>query len=193
MVEVTEKPVICIGQHTIGQLMAGEAVEIDAAVLIPASDLASPAEVEGTPPPESHVEGRLADLSLKVGDVVERVSEHDRFTFSDIGSLYDVQEVSPYFSSGLHLVKRGSGWTTMRDNGRFRVVSRSDAPPAPVSNMEAFKNLLAAAEQVLAGLNARIDAADKRAVPVFHGIVDLSDAVHEVRAALATTEGSDNG
>lgn len=54
-----------------------------------------------------------------------------------------------------------------------------------------FENLLVAAEKVLAGLNARIDAADKRAVPVFHGIVDLHDAIHEARAALATaTEGS---
>ncbi|RVH87781.1 hypothetical protein CN204_04430 [Sinorhizobium meliloti] len=37
-----DKPVICIGHHTIGQLMAGNAVEIDAAIMIPASDLSDP-------------------------------------------------------------------------------------------------------------------------------------------------------
>jgi hypothetical protein len=49
----------------------------------------------------------------------------------------------------------------------------------------ALKNLLAAAEQVIAGLHARIDAADKRSVPVFDGIADLHDAIHEARSALS--------
>ncbi|MQX28965.1 hypothetical protein [Sinorhizobium meliloti] len=39
---VEGKPVICIGHHTISQLMAGNAVEIDAAIMIPASDLSDP-------------------------------------------------------------------------------------------------------------------------------------------------------
>ncbi|MCA1490145.1 hypothetical protein I6F11_04325 [Ensifer sp. NBAIM29] len=41
-------PVICIGRHTINQLMAGEAVDIDAAIMIPASDL-SEQNLEGSP------------------------------------------------------------------------------------------------------------------------------------------------
>lgn len=41
----------------------------------------------------------------------------------------------------------------------------------------AAPDLLAAAQRVLAGLNARIDAADPSSVPVFHGIVDLHDAI----------------
>ncbi|MFN3836740.1 MAG: hypothetical protein ACK4MI_03410 [Brevundimonas sp.] len=41
----------------------------------------------------------------------------------------------------------------------------------------AAPELLAAAQRVLAGLNARIDAADPSSVPVFHGIVDLHDAI----------------
>ncbi|RVQ10046.1 hypothetical protein [Sinorhizobium meliloti] len=39
---VEGKPIICIGHHTISQLMAGNAVEIDAAIMIPASDLSDP-------------------------------------------------------------------------------------------------------------------------------------------------------
>lgn len=47
--------------------------------------------------------------------------------------------------------------------------------------------MVAAAEKVLQGLDARILAADGRSVPVFYGIVDLSDAVHTARATLAAT------
>lgn len=36
------KPVICIGHHTINQLMAGQDVEIEAAIMVPASDLRQP-------------------------------------------------------------------------------------------------------------------------------------------------------
>jgi len=42
--------------------------------------------------------------------------------------------------------------------------------------------LLPAAEKVLEGLHARIDAANKSAVPVFYGISDLSDAINAARA-----------
>jgi len=38
----TEKPVIIIGHHTINQLMAGQTVEIEAAIMLPASDLSTP-------------------------------------------------------------------------------------------------------------------------------------------------------
>ncbi len=75
---------------------------------------------------ETNLEGALKELQLKAGDIVERVSEHDGWTHKDIGSTYRVEEKSPYFSSGLHLVKQTSnGWTTMNDHGRFRVISRT--------------------------------------------------------------------
>lgn len=38
-----DKPVICIGRHTIDQLIAGQTVEIEAAIMIPASDLTNAA------------------------------------------------------------------------------------------------------------------------------------------------------
>lgn len=41
----------------------------------------------------------------------------------------------------------------------------------------AAPDLLAAAQRVLAGLNARIDSAHPSSVPVFDGIVDLHDAI----------------
>ena len=41
----------------------------------------------------------------------------------------------------------------------------------------AAPDLLAAAQVVLAGLHARIDAADLSAVPVFSGIAELHDAI----------------
>lgn len=46
--------------------------------------------------------------------------------------------------------------------------------------------LVAAAEHVLAGLNARIDAADKSAVPVFNGIAELHSAIQQVKQAQAS-------
>jgi hypothetical protein len=47
----------------------------------------------------------------------------------------------------------------------------------------AAPDLLAAAEKVLAGLNARIDFAAKvkSPVPIFDGIADLSDAINKAR------------
>lgn len=48
--------------------------------------------------------------------------------------------------------------------------------------MAAAPDLLAAAKKVLAGLNARIDAADPRAVPVFDGIAELSGAINKAEA-----------
>jgi len=44
-----------------------------------------------------------------------------------------------------------------------------------------FESLLEAAEKVLAGLDARIDAAPSTAKPVFDGIADLSDAINRAR------------
>jgi hypothetical protein len=76
---------------------------------------------------ESPTEGNLSDLLLDVGDVVERVTEHDRWTISDIGVRYQVRNESAYWRRGLHLVRVSpySGWTTMHDKGVFRVVERS--------------------------------------------------------------------
>jgi hypothetical protein len=36
------KPIICVGQYTIKQLMAGKSVEIETAIIIPADDLNEP-------------------------------------------------------------------------------------------------------------------------------------------------------
>lgn len=49
------------------------------------------------------------------------------------------------------------------------------------SAREVIEQLLPAAEKVLEGLHARIDAADNSAVPVFYGISDLSDAINAAR------------
>lgn len=45
----------------------------------------------------------------------------------------------------------------------------------------AAPDLLAAAEKVLAGLEARIEAAPPNAVPVFDGIAELHDAINKAR------------
>lgn len=56
------------------------------------------------------------------------------------------------------------------------------------------RELLEAAEAVLAGLHARIDAAAQAGepVPVFSGIVALHDAINSTRAALLKAEGQSN-
>lgn len=58
-----------------------------------------------------------------------------------------------------------------------------DAAHALGHAMAAAPALLAAAETVLAGLNARIDNADPSAVPIFAGIADLHDAIAAARGA----------
>lgn len=65
------------------------------------------------------------------------------------------------------------------------LVNADWATDADLAVMAASKKLLAAAQVVLAGLNARIDAADRSSVPVFDGIADLHAAI----AAATTTEG----
>lgn len=47
----------------------------------------------------------------------------------------------------------------------------------------AAPDLLKSAEVVLAGLNARIEQADPSSVPLFSGIVELSDAIAKARGA----------
>ncbi len=49
------------------------------------------------------------------------------------------------------------------------------------SAREVIEQLLPAAEKVLEGLHARIDAAENSAVPVFYGISDLHDAIGAAR------------
>lgn len=49
--------------------------------------------------------------------------------------------------------------------------------------ISAAPDLLAAAQTVLAGLNARIDAAPSTAKPVFNGIADLHDAIGKATGA----------
>lgn len=49
------------------------------------------------------------------------------------------------------------------------------------SAREVIEQLLPAAEKVLEGLHARIDAAENSAVPVFYGISDLYDALRAAR------------
>lgn len=54
----------------------------------------------------------------------------------------------------------------------------------------AAPDLHAAAVRVLAGLNARIDAADRTSVPVFDGIAELHDAINKANpAALSLARG----
>lgn len=72
-----EKPVICIGRSTISRLMAGEEVEIDAAIMIPASDLNEPASVEGSPLLEWAVEQWKRQVSGRPLQNVHRRSLDD--------------------------------------------------------------------------------------------------------------------
>lgn len=79
-----------------------------------------------TTPPAPANTGRLSTLDLKDGDVVERVTEHDRFTTKDIGQRYIARLKSSYWPDGLHFVKStGAGWTSINDKGTFRIVSRA--------------------------------------------------------------------
>lgn len=55
--------------------------------------------------------------------------------------------------------------------------------PADARLIAAAPDLLEAAQTVLAGLHARIDAADPTVVPVFSGIVELSDAIAKATGA----------
>lgn len=64
------------------------------------------------------------------------------------------------------------------------VVSNLRSPEEVYANACVFtaaSQLLAAAEKVLAHLNARIDQAPSNAKPVFIGIVDLHDAIAAAR------------
>lgn len=53
----------------------------------------------------------------------------------------------------------------------------------------AAPDLYEAGAKVLAGLLARIDAADRSAVPVFDGIADLHDALNKARLSSTDTGG----
>ena len=71
------------------------------------------------------------------------------------------------------------------DNARLRaLVAVKDEALTAADELEAAGHL------VLAGLNARIDAAPSTSVPVFNGIADLHDALgHFLRARSAQAEG----
>lgn len=74
----------------------------------------------------------------------------------------------------------------------FDANARAKAAEARVAELEAENERLRmaliglekAARQVLGGINDRIDAAPKTAVPVFRGVVDLNDALSRARAAF---------
>lgn len=71
-------------------------------------------------------EGTLSEIIPHPGDRLERLTGHDRYSDHLVGAVYEVSRSSPYWGDGLHLVDTGgSGWTTMKDKGRFRVVSRA--------------------------------------------------------------------
>ena len=84
-------------------------------------------------------------------------------------------------------------WEFMGTTGQWhlmagdRMVEMGGSPDSPLSPDQvlaaAAPDLLAAAVAVLKGLNARIDAADETAVPVFAGIAALSDAINKATGA----------
>ena len=51
----------------------------------------------------------------------------------------------------------------------------------------AFRELLTAAERIMAGLDARIADAPPEAVPVFYGIAELHSAIQKANAAIYGT------
>ena len=116
-------------------------------------------------------EGRLSDLSLKVGDVVQRLTGHDRYSEDDIGTAYEVKDKSGYWGGGLHLVARpnGSGWTTMMDLGRFRVIYRAAPVPQPQTSdrRRPFKHLDDTWTEVPCLINPE---------PVSHEVREIRDA-----------------
>lgn len=85
-------------------------------------------------------EGLLPNLGLQPGDRVVRVTGHDKWSDPDIGSEYTFCINSDYRKGVPHLVKAGSGWTTMNEKGTFRVIGRKPHDRA------ALDRLLAEAE-----------------------------------------------
>lgn len=69
-------------------------------------------------------EGLLPNLGLQPGDRVVRVTGHDKWSDPDIGSEYTFCINSNYRKGVPHLIKDGSGWTTMTEKGTFRVIGR---------------------------------------------------------------------
>jgi len=83
-------------------------------------------------------------------------------------------------------------WSYKAEGGRFIIDNQPGRAIACTAGFEptneanarliaAAPELLEAAETVLAGLNARIDAADPSAVPIFSGIADLHSAIAKAR------------
>lgn len=72
-------------------------------------------------------EGTLSEVIPQPGDLLERLTGHDRYSDNLVGQIYEVSLSSSYWRDGMHLVATSEqkGWTTMRDKGRFRVVSRA--------------------------------------------------------------------
>ncbi len=66
----------------------------------------------------------------------------------------------------------------LREQAASLILSQSSTI---ASAREVIGQLLPAAEKVLEGLHARIDAAENSAVPVFYGISDLHDAIGAAR------------
>lgn len=72
------------------------------------------------------------------------------------------------------------------ENARSAVLTAQSSTIA--SAREVIEQLLPAAEKVLEGLHARIDAAENSAVPVFYGISDLHDAIGAVPVPASEPE-----
>jgi len=106
--------------------------------------------------------------------------------WADIVRFADGYEIT----AGHQKIKTGDVFTQDIGNRLVRetLINKTNAEAKPgeraafiVKAVNNFESLLEAAEKVLAGLDARIDAAPSTAKPVFDGIADLSDAINRAR------------
>jgi hypothetical protein len=107
----------------------------------------------------------------------------------------DGQTSIPPREIGLVASSHGFGWRLWNlgedasrepDATYVRADVAADAVSGQQALIEALRELLASAEAVMDGLNARIDdaSANSQRVPVFHGIAALHDAIGHSHAAL---------
>lgn len=77
------------------------------------------------------------------------------------------------------ITARQAGMTARSPLAHLSNLLGADEPAADARLIAAAPDLLAAAKKVMAGLDARIEAAPSTAKPVFNGIADLHDAINK--------------
>lgn len=95
-------------------------------------------------------------------------------------ALYD--EAAAYIRSQSSIIASQAEKLSRTERNRDMWKGQVERQAATIASArEVIEQLLPAAEKVLEGLHARIDAAENSAVPVFYGISDLHDAIGATR------------